>query len=72
MLQNNPSLLLNSIFQDVFMIPDTTVLNTKTVAEIVRMGYTRIPIYSDGDKNNVTDILFVKVEAGFMPYYLTS
>ncbi|KAK6055778.1 hypothetical protein COOONC_06719, partial [Cooperia oncophora] len=45
---------------DVFMIPDTTVLNTKTVAEIVRMGYTRIPIYSDGDKNNVTDILFVK------------
>ncbi|WKY05225.1 hypothetical protein Q1695_005890 [Nippostrongylus brasiliensis] len=45
---------------DVFMIPDTTVLNTKTVAEIVRMGYTRIPVYSDGDKNNVTDILFVK------------
>ncbi|KAK5984447.1 Metal transporter CNNM4 [Trichostrongylus colubriformis] len=45
---------------DVFMIPDTTVLNTKTVAEIVRMGYTRIPIYSNGDKNNVTDILFVK------------
>ncbi|XGW31068.1 hypothetical protein V3C99_009771 [Haemonchus contortus] len=45
---------------DVFMIPDTTVLNTKTVAEIVRMGYTRIPIYSEGDKNNVTDILFVK------------
>ncbi|PIO71804.1 hypothetical protein TELCIR_06290 [Teladorsagia circumcincta] len=47
---------------DVFMIPDTTVLNTKTVAEIVRMGYTRIPIYSGGDKNNVTDILFVKAE----------
>ncbi|CAJ0602039.1 unnamed protein product [Cylicocyclus nassatus] len=45
---------------DVFMIPDTTVLNTKTVAEIVRMGYTRIPVYSDGDKNNVTDLLFVK------------
>ncbi|VDM74895.1 unnamed protein product [Strongylus vulgaris] len=42
------------------MIPDTTILNTKTVAEIVRMGYTRIPVYSDGDKNNVTDILFVK------------
>lgn len=28
------------------MLPDTTVLNTKTVAEILRMGYTRIPVYS--------------------------
>ncbi|MFH4976128.1 hypothetical protein AB6A40_002837 [Gnathostoma spinigerum] len=45
---------------DVFMIPDTTVLDTKTVAEILRMGYTRIPVYADGDKNNITDILFVK------------
>ncbi|CAI4228392.1 unnamed protein product [Auanema sp. JU1783] len=45
---------------DVFMLPDTTVLNAMTVAEIVKMGYTRIPVYSDGDKNNVTDILFVK------------
>ncbi|KAE9417154.1 hypothetical protein Angca_009696, partial [Angiostrongylus cantonensis] len=45
---------------DVFMVPDTTVLNTKMVAEIVRMGYTRIPVYSNGDRNNVTDILFVK------------
>lgn len=31
------------------MLPDTTVLNTKTVAEILRMGYTRIPVYS-GDR----------------------
>uniref|UniRef100_A0A914ZG48 CNNM transmembrane domain-containing protein n=1 Tax=Parascaris univalens TaxID=6257 RepID=A0A914ZG48_PARUN len=49
-----------TIISDVFMLPDTTVLNTKNVAEIVRMGYTRIPVYSQGDKNNVTDILFVK------------
>ncbi|VDM51330.1 unnamed protein product [Toxocara canis] len=42
------------------MLPDTTVLNTKNVAEIVRMGYTRIPVYAHGDKNNVTDVLFVK------------
>ena len=46
---------------DVFMLPDTTVLNAKAVAEIVKMGYTRIPVYSGGDKNNVTDLLFVKV-----------
>uniref|UniRef100_A0A8R1DNM1 Metal transporter n=1 Tax=Caenorhabditis japonica TaxID=281687 RepID=A0A8R1DNM1_CAEJA len=46
--------------EDVFMLPDTTVLNAKTVMEIVRMGYTRIPVYQQGDKNNVTDMLFVK------------
>ncbi|CAM36329.1 Metal transporter cnnm-1 [Caenorhabditis elegans] len=46
--------------EDVFMLPDTTVLNAKTVMEIVKMGYTRIPVYQYGDKNNVTDMLFVK------------
>uniref|UniRef100_A0A914SAB1 CBS domain-containing protein n=1 Tax=Parascaris equorum TaxID=6256 RepID=A0A914SAB1_PAREQ len=46
-------------WQDVFMLPDTTVLNTKTVAEILRMGYTRIPVYS-GDRNTVVALLFVK------------
>ncbi|CAD5233734.1 unnamed protein product [Bursaphelenchus xylophilus] len=44
---------------DVFMLPDTTVLNTKTVAEVLRMGYTRIPVYH-GDRNNVEALLFVK------------
>ncbi|KAE9415509.1 hypothetical protein Angca_006815, partial [Angiostrongylus cantonensis] len=44
---------------DVFMLPNTTVLNTKTVAEILRMGYTRIPVFC-GDRNNVMSLLFVK------------
>ncbi|KAH7707332.1 ancient conserved domain protein 4 [Aphelenchoides avenae] len=44
---------------DVFMLPDTTVLNTKTVAEILRTGYTRIPIYS-GDRSSIVALLFVK------------
>ncbi|EYC40562.1 hypothetical protein Y032_0606g576, partial [Ancylostoma ceylanicum] len=44
---------------DVFMLSNTTVLNTKTVAEILRMGYTRIPVF-DGDRNNVVSLLFVK------------
>lgn len=57
------------------MLPDTTVLSTKTVAEILRMGYTRIPVYSgnifeekhdkrnflsSGSRNNVVSLLFVK------------
>lgn len=41
------------------MLPETTILNTKTINEILRMGYTRIPIYSI-DRNNVVSLLFVK------------
>jgi metal transporter CNNM len=44
---------------DVFMLPEETILNTKVVAEIVRSGYTRIPVYS-GNRNNVVSLLFVK------------
>uniref|UniRef100_A0A914HM24 Metal transporter CNNM2 n=1 Tax=Globodera rostochiensis TaxID=31243 RepID=A0A914HM24_GLORO len=44
---------------DVFMIPHDTVLNAKVVAEIVRSGYTRIPVFSDS-RNNVVSLLFVK------------
>uniref|UniRef100_A0AC34RI91 CNNM transmembrane domain-containing protein n=1 Tax=Panagrolaimus sp. JU765 TaxID=591449 RepID=A0AC34RI91_9BILA len=44
---------------DVFMLSSDTVLNTKTVAEILRMGYTRIPIF-ENDRNNIVSLLFVK------------
>uniref|UniRef100_A0AC35U8L7 CNNM transmembrane domain-containing protein n=1 Tax=Rhabditophanes sp. KR3021 TaxID=114890 RepID=A0AC35U8L7_9BILA len=46
--------------EDVFMLPDTTILNAKTVTEILNMGYTRIPIYSGNDRHNVVSLLFVK------------
>uniref|UniRef100_A0A0N4Z0S1 CNNM transmembrane domain-containing protein n=1 Tax=Parastrongyloides trichosuri TaxID=131310 RepID=A0A0N4Z0S1_PARTI len=45
---------------DVFMLPDTTVLNAKSVTEILNMGYTRIPIFTGSDKHNVVALLFVK------------
>ena len=41
------------------MLPSDTTLNTKTVAEILRMGYTRIPVF-EGDRNHVVSLLFVK------------
>jgi len=41
------------------MLPDTTILNTKTVADILRMGYTRIPIYAT-NRNNIVSLLFIK------------
>ncbi|KAJ1355558.1 hypothetical protein KIN20_013009, partial [Parelaphostrongylus tenuis] len=47
------------ISKNVFMLRNATVLNTKAVAEILRMGYTRIPVFC-GDRNNVISLLFVK------------
>jgi metal transporter CNNM len=47
------------MFQDVFMLQEDTVLNTKTVAEILHRGYTRIPVYAE-DRHSVTALLFVK------------
>lgn len=41
------------------MLSETTILNAKTVTEILKMGYTRIPIYSN-DRNNVVSLLFIK------------
>lgn len=38
--------------RDVFMLPGDSVLDTKTVSEIIQSGYTRIPIY-EGSKDNV-------------------
>lgn len=46
--------------QDVFMLSDTTVLNTRVVADILKKGFTRIPVYS-GDRNTVVALLNVKV-----------
>ncbi|KAG8200082.1 hypothetical protein JTE90_001938 [Oedothorax gibbosus] len=44
---------------DVFMVPITTVLNFDTVSEIIKQGYSRIPVY-DGERDNVVSILNIK------------
>ena len=44
---------------DVFMVPIDSVLNFETVSEIIKRGYSRIPVY-DGDRNNVVALLNIK------------
>ncbi|KAM9324823.1 metal transporter CNNM1 [Gastrophryne carolinensis] len=45
---------------DCFMLCSDAVLDFATVSEILRSGYTRIPVYEGEDRANIVDILFVK------------
>uniref|UniRef100_G1P8Z7 Metal transporter n=2 Tax=Myotis TaxID=9434 RepID=G1P8Z7_MYOLU len=45
---------------DCFMLRSDAVLDFSTVSEILRSGYTRIPVYEGDQRHNIVDILFVK------------
>ncbi|VFV24510.1 metal transporter cnnm1 [Lynx pardinus] len=42
------------------MLRSDAVLDFATVSEILRSGYTRIPVYEGDQRHNIVDILFVK------------
>ncbi|KAM7539762.1 hypothetical protein Aperf_G00000027297 [Anoplocephala perfoliata] len=45
--------------EQVFMLPDSALLDFETLNEIMTSGFTRIPIYKN-DRRNVTSVLNVK------------
>ncbi|XP_018414812.1 PREDICTED: metal transporter CNNM1 [Nanorana parkeri] len=45
---------------DCFMLRSDAVLDFATVSEILRSGYTRIPVFEGDLRANIVDILFVK------------
>uniref|UniRef100_A0A8C2W7S1 Metal transporter n=1 Tax=Cyclopterus lumpus TaxID=8103 RepID=A0A8C2W7S1_CYCLU len=45
--------------RDCFMIPGDGTLDFNTMSEIMKSGYTRIPVF-EGERSNIVDLLFVK------------
>lgn len=45
--------------EDVYMLPYNAVLDFETMSEIVKRGYTRIPVY-EGNKQNIVSLLNTK------------
>ncbi|KAJ8705449.1 hypothetical protein PYW08_012495 [Mythimna loreyi] len=45
--------------EDVFMLPISSVLDFETMSEIIKSGYSRIPVY-EGGRGNIVTVLFIK------------
>ncbi|XP_049883207.1 unextended protein-like [Pectinophora gossypiella] len=45
--------------KDCFMLPIDSVLDFETMTEIVKSGYSRIPVY-EGHRGNIITVLFIK------------
>ncbi|XP_029767215.1 metal transporter CNNM1 [Terrapene carolina triunguis] len=45
---------------DCFLLRSDALLDFATVSEILRSGYTRIPVYEGDRRDNIVDLLFVK------------
>uniref|UniRef100_A0A3Q3IQ57 Metal transporter n=1 Tax=Monopterus albus TaxID=43700 RepID=A0A3Q3IQ57_MONAL len=45
--------------RDCFMIPGDATLDFNTMSEIMKSGYTRIPVF-EGERSNIADLLLVK------------
>ncbi|CAG03347.1 unnamed protein product, partial [Tetraodon nigroviridis] len=48
-----------TLLSDCFMIPMDATLDFDTMSDIMKSGYTRIPVY-EGERSNIVDLLFVK------------
>ncbi|XP_050676369.1 unextended protein-like [Leptidea sinapis] len=45
--------------EDVFMLPITSILDFETMSEIIKSGYSRIPVY-ENHRGNIITVLFIK------------
>ena len=44
----------------VFMLPADTVLDGESLARVLRMGHSRVPVHQPGDRTNLLGVVLVK------------
>jgi metal transporter CNNM len=44
----------------MFMLADDAILDAPCISEILKKGYSRIPVFTSGDRNKITSLLFIK------------
>lgn len=45
--------------EDAYMLPLDSILDFETISEIMKSGFSRIPVY-DGDRKNIVTLLYIK------------
>ena len=58
-MQNKTTADVMTKIEDVFMLSMETTMDFETLTEILRHGYTRVPVF-DGDKTNIVSLLNTK------------
>ncbi|KAK2712702.1 hypothetical protein QYM36_011403 [Artemia franciscana] len=46
--------------ENIFMLSESAILDFETITEIVHQGYSRVPVYAEGDPKKIVGILFAK------------
>ncbi|KKA27307.1 hypothetical protein TD95_004003 [Thielaviopsis punctulata] len=66
-LKDKPVRDVMTPMDDVFIMPDDTVLDERTMDRILSAGYSRIPIHSSGNPRNFVGMLLVKILITYDP-----
>ncbi|KAI5477554.1 DUF21 and CBS domain containing protein [Pseudohyphozyma bogoriensis] len=66
-LSDKPVSAIMTPIEDVYVMPEDTVLNQEKIDEILALGHSRIPVHSKADKKSFMGMLIVKKLISYDP-----
>lgn len=46
--------------EDAYMLPIESIMDFETISKIMDSGYSRIPVYEEDDRKNISSVLYIK------------